>query len=202
MLHKESPKQSIETKLLECIYFVFLCYLNYKIKKKIDEYSATCQNSNYLFSDSPSSAWLASLTMSSTRILPSVVQTTSCVKRLIDSAKCNSKLWVICINGSQRRNHWPLSLERLLMSSWTLSLPNVSLRYIAAAATSSEVTLPSWSLWACSAHMISNGSMQVRKNVDPSFQFKAKAYSVVVLLVRSIKLQKNYLRGLSLDTRI
>jgi len=35
------------------------------------------------------------------------------------------------------------SLERLLMSSWTPSLPNVSFKYIAAAATSSGVTFPS-----------------------------------------------------------
>lgn len=37
----------------------------------------------------------------------------------------------------------PLSLEILVMSSWTPSLPSVSFKYIAAAATSSAVTFPS-----------------------------------------------------------
>lgn len=41
------------------------------------------------------------------------------------------------------RNDRPLSLERLLMSSWIPSFPNVSFKYIAAEATSSGVTFPS-----------------------------------------------------------
>lgn len=48
----------------------------------------------------------------------------------------------ITIKRENKRN-WPMSLERLLMSSWTPSFPSVSFKYIAADATSSGVTFPS-----------------------------------------------------------